>query len=141
MKNKTLVLLSLLLLFSCNKVKKVEKKIAGNWTVISYTFQNSTGLSYKYNCEGEFSFDNCSEEFCPYLFSFTYQVNGTSTTKQSKGLYQIEKDAEYFTFLRENNDGTISKLEDNRILLLTRDEFKMLIQDEDGVHHFVLEKN
>ncbi len=141
MKNYLLFFLLMFLFFSgCNKQKSVLKNLTGDWTIYSYTFQNNNGLSYKYNTTGTIHFGNCSEDYCSYSLNITYTINGQNYTKNNIGEYQLEKDGEHFIIKRFNSDGSISTFPNNRILLITKDQTKILIQDEFGIHHFVIEK-
>ena len=141
MKTKLFSFLLLFLVFTaCNKQKSVVKKLTGEWNITSYTFQENNGLSYNYVANGTFHFDNCSSEYCAYELNMTFTVSGQNFLKNDVGEYKVEKDGEHFTLNRLNSDGTISTFLKNRILLITKDQMKMLIQDEFGVHHFILEK-
>jgi len=141
MKSKILFFLLVLILFaSCNKQKNVQKKLTGEWNILSYTFQENNGLSYKYTTKGTIRFENCNNEYCAYELDMKFIKSGQSYLKNDIGEYKVEKDGEHFTLNRLNSDGTISTFQKNRILLINKDQMKMLIQDEFGVHHFVLEK-
>lgn len=140
MKNSFLLLAISFVLFSCNKAKETHKKMVGEWTIIDYTFQNNNNLSYKYESSGTINFENCSDDFCNFSLNMTYVVSGNTYPKNITGLYHLENDAEHYTIKRSNADGTISTLDKCRILLVNKDQMKTLIQDELGIHHFVLEK-
>ncbi len=141
MKNKLFAFLFLfLLLAACNKQKSIVKKLTGEWNIYSYTFQENNGLSYNYDAKGILRFENCGNEFCGYELDMTFTKSGQNIAKHDLGEYKVEKDGEHFTINRSNSDGTISTFLKNRILLINKEQMKMLIQDEFGVHHFVLEK-
>ncbi len=141
MKNSIFFILILSsVLFACNKQKSVVKKLTGEWSIYSYTFQNLQGLSYKYTAQGSFRFDNCESDYCSYELKMNYIVSGQSYVKNESGTYKVEDDGEYFTLKRINSDGSISILTENRILLINKDQLKLLFQDEIGIHHFILEK-
>tara|TARA_R110002072_G_scaffold282761_1_gene445814 strand:- start:42387 stop:42812 length:426 start_codon:yes stop_codon:yes gene_type:complete len=127
-------------LSACNKAKRTEKKMAGEWKIISYTFQNLNGFSYKYPGSGTFTFDSCSDEFCNYNLALTYNIDGVVYQKNNNGLYDLLDDAEHYTLIRNNPSGTVSTFVDNRILLINKDQLKTLFQDEIGIHELVLEK-
>ena len=130
----------MILFASCNKAAKVEKKLIGEWTITKFTFQNLYGLSYIYPSTGEITFEGCNDEYCNYDIKLDYNVNGLSLQKNEAGLYKLDDDAEHFTFLRNNPDGTVSTLDQGRILLINSDQMKILFKDEMGIYHFVLEK-
>jgi len=133
-------LLISLILFACNKQRNVLKELTGNWTIYSYTFQSNNGLSYKYDSEGTFYFENCKNEYCSYELNMTYVKLGQQYLKNDLGDYKVEKDGEHYTLRRQNTDGTTSTFTKNRILLINKDQIKMLFQDEIGIHHFILVK-
>ncbi len=141
MKNNLFIFLILISgLIACNKQKSVLKKLTGEWKIYSYTFQNFSGLSYKYDAKGTFQLENCKNEFCSYQLDMTYVVSGQVNSKNDFGEYKVENDGEHFILNRMNSDGSISTFEKNRILLINKDQIKMLTQDEFGVHHFILAK-
>ena len=129
-----------IILFSCNKKKSILKDLTGNWTIYSYTFQTLNGLSYKYDSEGTFHFENCDTEYCSFELNLTYINSGQNHEKNNTGEYKVENDAEHFILRRTNSDGTVSTFINNRILLINKDQVKMLTQDEFGIHHFILVK-
>jgi len=114
--------------------------MVGEWKIISYKFQNLNGFSYKYPSSGTFTFDQCGDDFCSYNLALTYNVDGAVYQKNDSGLYNLLDDAEHYTLMRDNPDGSVSTFLDNRILLINKDQLKTLFQDEIGIHHLVLEK-
>ena len=130
-----------IVLFSCNKVKKLEKEITGDWSVLTYTYQNNQGFSYQYDGDGSFIFESCDDTPCPYELSLTYQINGISYLKNERGSYSVQNDAEHYTLVRDNIDGTTTTLDNGRVILVNKDQMKTFFQDEFGTHHFILQKN
>ena len=143
MKNNYLFLISCFLMLtitSCDKVKRTKKKMSGEWEVVNYRFQNHSGLIYEYVSDGYFQFENCSEDNCLYSINFTYNDNGIEMAKKENGTYSIQSDGEMYRLNRLNQDGTITELDKCRNIVLTKDELKTQLQDEAGIHYFILEK-
>ena len=142
MKNKFIILLSIAALFtSCNKVKKLEKEISGNWDILSYTYQNNQGFTYKYDGNGVFTFESCNDSPCTYDLSLNYSYNGTQFTKIETGYYTIQEDAQHYILQRLNDNGTSTTLDNGRVVLVNKDQMKTFFQDEKGFHNFILQKN
>ena len=138
--NKVILIIALFFIaLGCNKVKRIEKKLDGDWDVIAYTYQNSNGLSYKYPASGMFSFENCESEYCDYRLELDYTLNSSITQKISSGTYTMLPDAEYFELKRLNSDGTLSMIS-GRILHLNKTQLETEFKDESGIHYLVLEK-
>ena len=131
--------LFLFIAVSCNKVKRIEKKLAGDWEIIAYTFQNANGLSYKYPASGTFSFNDCESEYCAYALQLNYEVNSNTLQKTSAGEYTMLSDAEYFELKRNNSDGSITLIS-GRILHINKSQLETEFKDENGIHYLVLEK-
>jgi len=134
-----IILSSLLitLTFGCNKVKRIEKKISGDWGIIDYTFQNENGLSYKYPSSGTFSFSKCETEYCNYSLQLSYFVDGINIHKNSLGIYAILDDAGHFDLIQSNSTNSIS----GRVLHINNTQMETEFKDETGNHYLVLEKS
>lgn len=131
----------LIILVGCSKTTKVHKKLAGEWTIASYKFTNSYGLSYYYPATGKFKFENCQEDTCDYDIHFNYSINDSTKSKDYQGWYYfLDKNAEYFDMINVDTSGTIDTLHDARIVVITKNDMLMLIDDWSGRHTFVLEK-
>jgi len=124
---------------SCNKVKRIENKMSGDWNIVAYTFQNVNGLSYKYTASGIFSFENCESEFCNYDLKIEYYLNGSTIQKESAGSYTMLSDAEHFELKRMNTDESTSLIS-GRILHINKSQLETEFKDESGIHFLVLEK-
>ena len=137
------IILSLLLIatsLGCNKVKRFEKKISGDWTIIAYTFQNVNGLFYNYPSSGTFSFGSCETEYCNYNLQLSYSVNGIDVQKNNSGTYNILDDAEHIDLLRVDPTDNIS-IVPGRILHINSTQLETEFTDEYGNHYMVLEKS
>ena len=137
------IILSLLLItitLGCNKVKRIEKKLSGNWNVIAYTFQNQNGLSYKYTSSGTFSFSSCETEYCNYSLQLSYNVDGIDVQENSSGTYTVLEDAEHFDLLKVDQTNNISLIP-GRILHINNSQLETEFRDETGNHYLVLEKS
>lgn len=137
--NKVLVLLLVLFSFSaCDKVKKTEKKISGVWTIYQYKFENALGLIYYYPVSGTMDFGSCGGDQCQYALRADYEKDGANLTKYEDGTINLT-DTDKFSLDRIEADGTITHLDEGRFLLLTKDDIKLIFQDETGVHEFILQ--
>ena len=137
------IILSLLLItltFGCNKVKKLEKKMSGDWSIMEYTFQNVNGLSYKYPSSGTFSFSSCETEYCNYNLHLSYSANGIDVQKNSSGTYTVLDDAEHFDLLTVDPTDNVSIIP-GRILHINSNQLETEFTDENGNHYLVLEKS
>tara|TARA_B110000305_G_scaffold139342_1_gene155427 strand:- start:251 stop:682 length:432 start_codon:yes stop_codon:yes gene_type:complete len=134
------LLLLVFLVPSCSKERKVLKRMHGNWTITQYTFQNFNSFKYVYPSQGSFFFEDCSNDYCAYAISVSYEVGSISFQKNESGTYELDNDAEHYTLLRNNLDGSISNLDECRIVFINKDQMSTQIKDEFGIHHFVLEK-
>lgn len=137
------IILSLLLItltFGCNKVKKIEKKMSGDWSIIEYAFQNVNGLSYKYPSSGTFSFSSCETEYCNYNLQLTYFSDGIDVQKNSSGTYNVLDDAQHFELLKVDPANNISLIP-GRILHINNSQMETEFKDETGNHYLVLEKS
>ena len=134
------IVLVALICSSCNKVNTTRKKLEGNWKVIEYKVTNTQGLTYFYDAQGTWCFKNCNGSECEYDLNIHYPNQGIVAQKVESGIFQIEEDGGHFTLLRYNGDGSISTIEDGRIMMLTNNDLKSIFIDEFGMHHFILEK-
>jgi len=134
-----LILLVGFLFVGCDKVKKTQKTLTGVWTVIQYKKTLATGLAYFYDSEGTLSFGSCDGELCDYSLKINYQDQGTTLQKHESGTIALQDD-EYFFLHRNNPDGTVTLLDEGRIILMTKDDLKIEFHDEVGIHEFVFQK-
>jgi len=134
------IVLVALICYSCNKVNSTRKKLEGNWKVIEYKVTNTQGLTYFYDAQGTWCFKNCNGNECEYDINIHYPNQGIEAQKVESGILQIEEDGEHITLLRYNGDGSITTIEDGRIMMLTNNDLKSIFIDEFGMHHFILEK-
>ncbi|MDX2362147.1 MAG: hypothetical protein QNK23_15170 [Crocinitomicaceae bacterium] len=139
MKTKFLLLIMIgVLAFSCDKVASTQEKLTGVWTIEKYTFINYNSLSYIYPATGYMSFGSCEGSLCYYDIFMEYN-NGVPSEKYAYGNIEL-LDEEKFNLHRTNDDGTVTVLPNNRIILLTKDELKLEFTDEIGLHILILEK-
>ncbi|HHZ81167.1 MAG TPA: hypothetical protein EYN64_00355 [Flavobacteriales bacterium] len=134
------ILLIAFMSYSCNKINTTLKKLEGNWKVIEYKVTNAQGLTYFYDAQGTWCFKNCNGNECEYHINLQYPNQGVVSQKVETGIFQMEEDGEHYTLLRVNENGSITTIEDGRIIMLTNNDVKTIFIDEYGMHQFILEK-
>lgn len=112
----------------------------GNWTITQYTFQNLNDFKYVYPSEGNLFFEECDGGNCAYDLVLSYAVETINFQKNNSGEYMLADDAEHYTLSRNNQDGSITILNECRIVFINKDQMSTQIKDEFGIHHFILEK-
>jgi len=139
----TRIILSVLLMsltLACNKVKRVEKKMSGDWNIIEYTFQNPNGLSYKYAASGTLTFNQCETEYCNYNLALLYVADGINLQKYESGTYTVLEDAEHFNLLRLDPMDIVTIIP-CRVLHLNNSQMEIELKDEYGNHYLIFEKD
>lgn len=126
---------------SCDKLKQTEKRIEGNWTIVSYNYVNFQGFTTEFEGSGEFNISDVSSAIGNYSISLAYQNAITSGTKIESGMIKINDNAENYTLERVNSDGSITSLDSGTIKFLNKTQMETFFNDELGSHHFVLSKD
>jgi len=134
-----IILLGIISLAACNKVKQTTKKIVGQFDISQYTYENHQGLKYIYDCNGTVNLNSTSEE---NQLSILVDVNcnGIHPSPNMTGLIVFKNDGEYFLLNRNNLDGTISNFDNGRVILRTKTDLKIEYFMESGKYIFVLRK-
>ena len=114
--------------------------MTGSWTITQYTFQNLNDFQYVYPGEGSLFFEECSNGNCTYELVLSYTAETISFEKNENGTYELDDDAEHYTLFRTNQDGSISKFNECRIVFINKNQMSTQIKDEFGIHHFILKK-
>ena len=142
MKNKILfILLSFLFLTSsCDKIKKTEKMMDGEWTIYSLKVTKSNGLSYYYETTGTISYSDFNGDKGRYELKMSYITPNATVVKNEKGNIVLREKGEFFDMYRENTDGSITEILDGRIILITKNDIKMHYTDDNETFLFILEK-
>lgn len=128
-----------LVISSCDKIEKTEKRITGIWELIEYKYTAPTGLIYFLPSTGTIDFGSCGEHICSYSIHINYENNGGNYTKYEHGNISFS-DETTFTLDRINSNGTITTLNYGKILLMTKDDLQLEFSDEQGLHEFILQK-
>lgn len=129
-----------IIFYSCNKIDSTRKKLEGNWEVVTYQVTNPQGLTYLYDAQGSWCFKSCNGDECEYHINVNFTNQGAAGQKVETGMILLNEDGEHYTLLRVNQDGSITTIEDGRIIMLTDNDLKTIFIDEDGMHEFILEK-
>ena len=136
--NKFIGLILLVLVFTgCDKVKQVHKDLEGEWQIITYRRTNDQGLTYFLPADGTLQFTSCSNAICSYDFNFSYEDQGVISVYSNSGSLN-QHNHEHFDLFPTVSSG--DSIYDGRILLITKDDLKMLYNDGVHEHYFVLEK-
>ncbi len=140
LKTTSLIILMLSVLSSCNKDRKFEKELSGQWTIESYEFTNPNGLSYYYPAEGGITFNKETENSGTYTLDYTY-VSGTDTIHESEsGEYNFNyDDTEHYDMYRTKN-GISDTLKNARIILITKTDLRTEMGEVSGRRTFVFNK-
>lgn len=133
------LLLVLLTLIACDKVKKTENILSGIWTLHQYKYTNALGLEYYYPVNGTMDFGSCGDALCHYALRANYSKDGQDLTKYEDGNINLS-DTDKFTLDRTEPNGTITHLDEGRFLLMTKDDIKLVYSDESGLHEFILQR-
>jgi len=127
MKQLILLLISLLILCSCQKEPIVNKKLDGKWNVSTMRIEDEEGFTfYDSNPQGTFEF-NKSQNHVSASVSYSYQnlegftISDAFTLNQNK--YSFYSDSK--RILIQNSLDTI----DARIILLTKNDMQLEYYD------------
>lgn len=141
MTNKIFVLSLLVLLFTaCDKIKSTEKKMDGEWTVYKLKVTQSNGLSQHYESVGTFRFYDFEDGEGSYDLNIAYQANAGLVTKNETGKIVLKEKGEYYDLFKNNPNGSITQIQNGRILLITKNDIETLYQDNNENFTMVLEK-
>lgn len=135
-----LLILSILLLSSCSKFKKLEKRLAGTWDIESLEFTNPNGLSYFYKAVGTLSYTPNSESTGSFVFNYTYYPGTDTVEVYESGNYDFHYgDTEFYDVIRIMGQ-TSDTIEKARVLLLTNTDLRTEMNEVSGRRSFVLKK-
>jgi hypothetical protein len=128
-------------LSSCDKYKRQQKRIEGNWTLVEYMFKNQLGLSYFPEASGTIFFENCGDSICAYSMSIEFSSPQTTGTRVEAGRYSLEEEGGQL-YLTPIINGVDQNQISNGMTLLTRTDLQFQYTDDQGrSHHYVFEKN
>lgn len=135
-----LLILSILLLSSCSKFKKLEKRLAGTWNIESLEFTNPNGLSYFYKAVGTLSYTPNSESKGSFVFNYTYYPGTDTVEVYESGYYDFHYgDTEFYDVIRIMGQSS-DTIEKARVLLLTNTDLRTEMNEVNGRRSFVLKK-
>lgn len=134
--------LVLLLLISCSKIKRTQKKLQGEWTIYSYRIIEPLGLTYWYEVNGTITFgavEGNDDQFT-YEDNYTYQgpSGPVSVNRTGVGTF-TEKTSEYYDLML--NAPSSELITNCRIILITKDDLKIEHGTPNGTHIYVLQKD
>ena len=112
----------------------------GEWTIYTMKVTKSNGLSYQYETTGTFNFSNFNGDEGKYALNMTYITPTGTISKNESGKIRLKEKGKYFDFYRDNSDGSVTLIEDARIILITKNDIEMLYQDNNENFWFILEK-
>ena len=125
---------------SCDKYEKQQRRIEGNWELVSYKFKSQLGLSYYPEASGTLFFENCDDAVCAYSMSIEYTSPQITGTRVEAGKYSLEEEGGRL-YLTPIVGGIDQNRISNGMTLLTRTDLQFQYTDDLGrSHHFVFEK-
>ena len=93
---RTLVLITLIScsLLACNKDKKFNDKIEGEWNPVSLKISDYSGIGYYAETQGTIKFQKDSKKSTTgtYVIEMNYLLNGTEKTILEEGTYSVKAD-------------------------------------------------
>lgn len=139
---KSLYILSLVLfiLASCSKTKQTNKKIDGEWEIISYRTTSTSGLTHYYDATGTITFGASSDT------SFTYAENYTVEGTSGPQLFQRQGIGTYLNELGLDHkldilSPAIETLSECTFKLVTKDDLKIEQRDNSFTYTIVLKND
>ena len=142
MKNSIIFLfIALFTLSSCDKKKQTDKRISGNWNIVTYTFINFQGFITEFESSGQFYISNITNSIGEYKLELIHSTENTEYSKNEAGTVLINDDGESFMLNRINSDGTELLLDNGTIVFLNKTQLQIRFSDETGAHDYVLSKD
>lgn len=130
-----------MVLVSCSKVERTQKKLVGEWSIIGFKYTNASGITYNYDASGVGDFNNCDSPPCAYSFDMNYTNNqGTSVNFNQGGNYAFVEDNGEYLDLYRTYGGTSDTLKNARIILITKDDLLFEFGDLNGRYIFTMAK-
>lgn len=135
-----ILIMTLLALTGCNKVKQNAKKLDGTWTIYSYAQIQNGGFITYYETTGTITFSTNEDGTFTYSEDYTYYKNNDTitSTRQGTGILTGDKAKSYDLTI---TSPTSQLLQNCVIHLITKDDLKIQHQESDGGHLYVLQKN
>lgn len=112
----------------------------GEWTIYSLKVTKQNGLSYYYETTGTFTFSDFNGDEGKYVLNMTYITPTDTIVKNESGKIVLKEKGAYYDLFRDNTDGSITQIQNGRIILITKDDIKTLYQDDNENFLFILEK-
>lgn len=127
------------LLLSCSKGEKAERKLSGKWNIIQFQVTNGSGLSYYYDASGFIEMGEFVDDSSELVVDLSYVKNNDTLYKKFSGNWIQKNDGEYFDILRKTL-SVIEKIEKGRILLITKTDLKTIYTDKDTTYTLIFER-
>jgi hypothetical protein len=129
-------------LFSCSKQKQTQRRLVGEWELISYKISDYEGLTQvATNVEGTINFITCSNAdttACTYEMSFTHSFPSWSDSTVQFGTYSVLSDGKMIQINQKNNAGSLFSSFIYRILTHTRNDLHVEYTDTNYNTHVLL---
>lgn len=132
--------IALLLLGSCSKIKKSQRRIEGEWEIISYRQTNISGLTTFYDAVGTLTFGENTDDTFTYIENYTYEGPSGPVVVQREGIGTFTNKlgmSHRLDFLLP----TVFTLEDCTFRLITKDDLKIEQRDASFTHMLVLKND
>lgn len=136
--SKSFYIAFILLVFfsSCDKVKKTQKKIKGEWEIVSYRTFNNAGLTEYHEANGKIKFGSDTDSTFTYCEDFV--VDGVTIQRSGIGTFVNESGLDYKLDISLPTSSTMT---DCSIKLITKDDLKIEQRDSQLTHIFVLKND
>ena len=84
--------IAVLLLASCSRVKKSQKRIQGTWEIVSFRQTDVAGFTEFYDAVGTITFDEDTDNTFTYVEDYTYQGTSGPVIVQRSGIGTFTND-------------------------------------------------
>ena len=84
--------IAVLLIASCSRVKKSQKRIQGTWEIISYRQTDVAGFTEFYDAVGTITFGEDTDNSFTYVEDYTYQGTSGPVVVQRSGIGTFTND-------------------------------------------------
>lgn len=139
-----LICLFLLLLLGCSKSSQKERKLKGDWKIISYKRTTNEGLSFYSNVSGSLNI-TCDKNKDPKTLQFNLSYvfpTDSSTIHTTCNFNFTNKKADYLNLYGPSSWMNLADTVTARILVSTHTNLELEIPDKSGqVHTFISVKN
>lgn len=132
-----------LLLCSCDKQKQTAKSLKGEWTILSYKYTDSEGLSQVAPCVGSMIFESkpTYTDPQPYSLAFSYTFSSGSGSIDQSGTFDVIEKGDYMDITTIDAGGVTTSAIKYRILTQTTTDLQLEHSDfQGGIHMYIFKR-